>query len=466
MHKTVVTANRNAGIINSQLAATRALLGCGVAAGLLSLLIFSTQILIRPEFRFARTEPSLLSLGHLGWIQIANSILGGLLVIAGALGMRRVLRGSKGGFWGPLFLVIFGIGQIGVGIFVVDPIRSPAAATLHGTMHLVFGGIGFVALMASCFVYLRTFISQKLKVWAILCAITGLMFLAAFLSAASHPDATSIQFFLNLTFVLEWVWVSSISARILRNVPKSRAGVSRQGNHRFENLFFSGMAVLILGTVFLGFARSYYLAGVFKAPLPNLIVHIHGAVFSSWILLLMAQTSLVAVGRVDLHRRLGLLGFALACLVLILGLLAATDSLGRHFAAGEPGVEVKALYAIPIADMLAFSTLIYFAFRERFNPAAHKRRILIATITLLDAAFVRWPVPAAWWDLRVAQMCCYPLLLLLIGYDLWSTGKVQRATLWASVFLIVLQQVRNPIERTVPWQSFATWMQNLARSFH
>ena len=82
---------------------------------------------------------------------------------------------------------------------------------------------------------------------------------------------------------------------------------------------FSGMAVLILTTVFLGFARSYYLAGLFKAPLPNLIIHIHGAVFSSWILLLIAQTWLVAAGRVDLHRRLGLLGFALACLVVILG---------------------------------------------------------------------------------------------------------------------------------------------------
>jgi hypothetical protein len=243
-------------------------------------------------------------------------------------------------------------------------------------------------------------------------------------------------------------------------------GVIRQSNNRFENLFFSGMAVLILATVFLGFARSYYLAGVFKAPLPNLIVHIHGAVFSSWILLLIAQTSLVATGRIDLHRRLGLLGFGLACLVVILGLLAATDSLARHFAAGEPGVGARAFYAIPIADMLVFSTLIYFAFRNRFNPAAHKRLILIATIALLDAAFVRWPIHVAWWDLQLAQMCCYPLLLLLIGYDVWSTRKVHRATLWASVFLIVLYQLRIPIGRTVPWQSFATSVQNLARSFH
>jgi hypothetical protein len=62
-------------------------------------------------------------------------------------------------------------------------------------------------------------------------------------------------------------------------------------------------------------------------------------------------------------------------------------------------------------------------------------------------------------------MCCYPLLLL-IGYDLWSTGKFQRVTLGASVFLVVLQQVRSPIGRTVPWQAFATWMQDFARSLH
>ncbi len=116
--------------------------------------------------------------------------------------------------------------------------------------------------------------------------------------------------------------------------------------------------------------------------------------------------------------------------------------------------------------MLVFATLIYFGFRERFNPAAHKRLILIATIMILDAAFVRWPIPAAWWDLQAAQMYCYPLLFLLMGYDLWSTRKVHRATLWASALLILLQQVRMPIGRTALWQSFATWVQNLARSFH
>jgi hypothetical protein len=116
-------------------------------------------------------------------------------------------------------------------------------------------------------------------------------------------------------------------------------GVIRQSNQRFDDLFFSSMAVVILVSAFVGFAPSYYLAGVFKAPLPNLLVHIHGAVFSSWILLLIVQTSLVAADRVDVHRRLGLLGFGLACLVVILGVLVATDAQVRHAAPGEGGVE-------------------------------------------------------------------------------------------------------------------------------
>src|ERR1700722_1410360 len=238
-------------------------------------------------------------------------------------------------------------------------------------------------------------------------------------------------------------------------------------DQRFDNLFFSGMAVLILVSDFVGFARSYYLAGVFTAPLPNLLVHIHGAVFSCWIVLLIVQTSLVAAGRVDVHHRLGLLGFGLACLVVVLGLLTATDSLGRHSVPGEGGMRARAFYTTTITTMLAFSTLIYFAFRNRFNPAAHKRLILIATIAILDAAFERWPVPVTWWGERTAAiLCTIPLLLLIAGYDYWSRGKVHRATIWASMFVVALQQMRDPIGHSAPWQAFAAWVQAHTRSLH
>jgi hypothetical protein len=240
--------------------------------------------------------------------------------------------------------------------------------------------------------------------------------------------------------------------------------IRRRRIRRFDNLFFPGMAVLILASVIVGFGPTYYWAGLFKAPLPNLLIHIHGAVFTCWILLLIVQTSLVAAGRVDVHRRLGLLGFGLASLMVV---LAATDFQVRHFTTGDLGVRIRAFYAVPLIAMLAFPSLIYFAFRNRFNPAARKRFILIATIAILDAAFDRWPVPVArWGHCATSFVCVIPLLLLMMGYDYWSTGKVHRATIWASIFLVVLQQLRDPIGHSVPFQVFAAWALTHARSLH
>jgi hypothetical protein len=89
---------------------------------------------------------------------------------------------------------------------------------------------------------------------------------------------------------------------------------------RHEHVFSSAMAILILGTVALGFARTYYFyfAGVFRAPLPSWVIHVHGVVFCTWILLPLVQTSFVSAGRVDLDRRLGMAGFGFACLMIVL----------------------------------------------------------------------------------------------------------------------------------------------------
>jgi hypothetical protein len=105
-----------------------------------------------------------------------------------------------------------------------------------------------------------------------------------------------------------------------------------RGKYRRDHLFFSGLASLFLVSVFIGFERSYYLAGLFKAPLPNMLLQVHGAVFSLWVLLLITQTSLVAAKRVDVHRRLGLLGFGLAFVMGVLGVLVASDQIARHAA--------------------------------------------------------------------------------------------------------------------------------------
>jgi len=228
---------------------------------------------------------------------------------------------------------------------------------------------------------------------------------------------------------------------------------------RFDHIFFSFAALLMLATVFLGFARTYYLAGVFHANLPSFIIHVHGALFSSWIVILIVQTSLVSAGRVDIHRRLGLTAFMVAAVMVIVGVLAATDSLVR---ADIPGRDARFFYIVPLTDMVAFAVLIFFAYRKRSDSAAHKRLIYLATSACLIAATARWPFFAQRNLLRATLLAeCFPLILVV--YDLWATHKIHRVTLWGCTFLVLVQQLRIPIGHTHPWIAFATWIQSLTR---
>jgi FtsH-binding integral membrane protein len=244
---------------------------------------------------------------------------------------------------------------------------------------------------------------------------------------------------------------SSDSAKVSTNLPGTR----------YDHFFFSAMALAMFTTVFVGFARTYYLAGVFRAPLPSLTIHLHGAAFSCWILLLVTQTSLVAAGRTDIHRRLGIAGFLLASLMVVLGVLAATDSLAR--AAGPTDRDAKFFYIVPLTDMLIFATLILFAFRARRNPQAHKRLLMVATIGLSIAAIARWPIAFLSRNAVMAALLSYIFLIFLVAYDLWTSRKIHRATLWAGGFLIFVQQIRIPIGKTAAWHAVASWVQLHAR---
>jgi len=217
----------------------------------------------------------------------------------------------------------------------------------------------------------------------------------------------------------------------------------------------------MLATVLVGFGPTYYLAGVFNAPLPSRIIHVHGALFSCWMLMLIVQNSLAFAGRVDIHRKLGLFGFVLACVMVVVGWTAATDRLVRGTA--PPGVDTYFFYITPMTDMVVFATLIFFAFRARRDPTAHKRIIYVATVGILIAAIARFHVSWLFHQAPHAAIASYAFLLLLIGYDLWSNRKIHRATLCASAFLIFVQQIRLPIGHTAAWHSLAAWVQSHAR---
>lgn len=237
---------------------------------------------------------------------------------------------------------------------------------------------------------------------------------------------------------------------------------------RSDDLFFLGMAVVAVTAVFVGFARTYFLAGLFRAPLPNLLIHIHGAVFTLWIILFISQIGLVTARRLPLHRRVGRLGFGLAVVMVVLGVLAASDRLARH--SGETPTatlqDVRAFYAVGIGGMLLFTTFVWLGYRNRGNPAVHKRLMLFATFSLLDAGFDRWTVfdPYPLWQVHL--ICFVPLVLLTMAYDWWSMGRVQRVTIWSTVFLFAVQQGRLPVGHSAAWQHLAAQVEMHMPTFH
>lgn len=246
------------------------------------------------------------------------------------------------------------------------------------------------------------------------------------------------------------------------------AALSQGGNRpavpgrRYDHLFFSAMAALVLVLVVVGFARTYFLAGMLRAPLPSPIIHVHGALFSLWVVMFITQVSLVSAGRVALHRKLGVSGFVLASLMVVLGVMAATNSLSRNFAP-PGGLDAQTFYIIPLSDMLLFAVLTLFAYRARLDSATHKRLILLATVSLMDAPTARPPFAVLTGRPHFDSLFCWIFILLLIGYDLWSTHKVHKATIWGSVFLMVVQQARVPIGFTGSWHTIAGWVQGLVR---
>jgi len=217
----------------------------------------------------------------------------------------------------------------------------------------------------------------------------------------------------------------------------------------------------MLATVFVGFGPTYYWAGIFQAPLPSRIIHIHGAIFSCWILLLITQTALVSVKRVDLHRSLGVAGFVLACVMVVVGVMAATDTLVRG--RGPVGRDGLAFYIVPLSDMVVFSILVALAYRDRKNAPVHKRLIYTATSCILIAAIARWPWAYVHRNAAHASYVVFGFLALLIAYDWWSTRKVQRVTLWASALVVFVFEIRIPISHTAAWHSFAAGVQSALR---
>ncbi|WP_410670786.1 DUF998 domain-containing protein [Amycolatopsis sp. cmx-4-68] len=196
---------------------SRKLLTCGILAGPLFVGAGLIQGLTRAGFDLTRHPASVLANGDLGWIQITNFLVSGLLTIAAAAGMRRVLPGR----WGPRLLAAYGVSLICAGAFRADPqdgfplgtpAGPPASVSWHGTLHFACGGLGFAALVAACF----AIGSHLTPTRAWYSRISGLLFLAGFAGVASGAASPAVILGFWVAVVIAWTWLAATSAHLMR----------------------------------------------------------------------------------------------------------------------------------------------------------------------------------------------------------------------------------------------------------
>ncbi|HLG57727.1 MAG TPA: hypothetical protein VI485_20455 [Vicinamibacterales bacterium] len=230
------------------------------------------------------------------------------------------------------------------------------------------------------------------------------------------------------------------------------SSISPRFSRKYDRQFYTGMAIVVAVAVVVGFAPTYYLRPRFVPDALPYYLHVHGLVFSAWIAFFIAQATLVAVRRTDVHRTLGWIGAGLAALMVLAGTTAGILSGQRDVAAGQEDA-ARTFLTVPLFSMAVFAALVAAAVSFRRQSETHKRLMLLATISLLDAPLARWPgAPSSLFQIYILVD-----LFIVAGilYDLVSRRRVAPAYLWGGLLIVAGQWLRDVVGQTEAWHAFA-----------
>ena len=244
--------------------------------------------------------------------------------------------------------------------------------------------------------------------------------------------------------------------------PTTLAGGEHRSRNRIRRYFFVVMASTIVVVAFVGFAPSFYLRAVFQPDIKlSLLLQIHGAVFSAWIILFLVQAILIVRGSRALHRRLGWLAAAVATAMVGLVAAATIEEMRRVPPFPPPPVAL----ALNSFDMVVFAILVSSAIIVRHRPEWHKRLLLSATLILLGAPLLRLLILAAGHfshQVLVADFLLVDLLFLIcFAWDLYARQKIHAAYVYALAIVLLDQVTTVSVMAWPPWMSFADAVQRL-----
>ena len=219
--------------------------------------------------------------------------------------------------------------------------------------------------------------------------------------------------------------------------------------------FYFCMSLVFAGLVVWGFSRTVNTSLLHANPPRPLLLWFHGAAFSTWVVFFIAQSALVRVHKVSVHRLLGWFGAGLAAVMVVLG-FSITPVMTRFDTVVLHQTDSAQFMAIPFYDMIVFGALIGLAIYWRKRPEYHRRLVFIASCGLMDAAVGRF-------DFIFNNSLFFPvldcLILLGVGRDLMVDGRVHKVYRYALPVLIVGQS-----SAVYLWRANPLWWQGVTRA--
>lgn len=214
--------------------------------------------------------------------------------------------------------------------------------------------------------------------------------------------------------------------------------------------FYLGIALLLVGLVIWGFGPSYYLP-LFAGTLElSPLLHLHGLVFSAWVLFFVAQASLIAGGRRRVHMTMGWIGTGLAAVIVALGVVVTVASLEAGVAGGRSG-ESQRFIVHPLGDLVLFSAFFLAAVLNRRRAETHKRLMILAMLAMMPPALFRISFPWFGMDPTLPALMTAVVVLLGIAHDRRTHGRVHPVYLYGGAIVVAILPLRVLFANTDAW---------------
>jgi hypothetical protein len=236
------------------------------------------------------------------------------------------------------------------------------------------------------------------------------------------------------------------------------------GRSKPRSSFYTWVAVGILLLVFAGFARTYYLKALFGTRALPLLLHLHGLIFTLWFTLFFVQVRLIARHRVDLHRRLGIIGAVMAPFAGCVAIAVSFHAVRRSYVAnpGSLAMNLRPL-ALDFGSSLTFMFLVAAGLYFRRRGDIHKRVMVLASCGLLLPAVGRFLelIPLRFlhagglWEM-VAFTEITPIVCIV--YDTVKHRRLHPGFAWGGLGLLSSLPVFMVIGITHTWLNFTAWL--------